>query len=197
MKTYLYLFILLGFTACKPKQDNVTQKAEFGIYETITINEVPLNILNKVDTSKIILEKKLDQPILGYILKSDEADISKLFINQDILLLRTVNTVDPDKKYQALVLLHSIPQISIEDINKTKNMGNIVEIRFNMNGARKWAETIQNNIGKMVAFTIDKKIYTLPLVNDRIDNGRALINGIDTEETAKKVSDLLNSSIQN
>jgi preprotein translocase subunit SecD len=67
-----------------------------------------------------------------------------------------------------------------------------VEIRFNLKGARKWAEMTRNNIGKTVAITIDDRVYALPTVMAEIKEGRAMISGLENEDTALKISEALN-----
>jgi len=66
-----------------------------------------------------------------------------------------------------------------------------------MKGDKKWAELTKNNIGKMVAFTIDDLIYTMLNIMTEIKTGEALINGLGNETNAKNISQALNTSISN
>jgi preprotein translocase subunit SecD len=50
----------------------------------------------------------------------------------------------------------------------------------------------RNNIGKTVAITIDDRVYALPTVMAEIKEGRAMISGLENEDTALKISEALN-----
>ncbi|MDD4501160.1 MAG: hypothetical protein PHP15_12315, partial [Bacteroidales bacterium] len=78
------------------------------------------------------------------------------------------------------------------DLKTAKPDKDVVEITFNLKGARKWAEMTRNNIGKTIAITINDRVYALPTVMAEIREGRAMISGLENEETALKISEALN-----
>ena len=77
------------------------------------------------------------------------------------------------------------------NIKKTKVNGSAVEIYFNLEGAKKWADLTKKSIGKQLAFVIDNHIYALPIITSEMKNGVALINGFNSEIEAKNISELL------
>ena len=85
-------------------------------------------------------------------------DLSK----ENFKIVKTFYSVDKEGKYLAVVAVKQNPEIIISDIYETVCKGQNIEIHFSSVGAMKWAEMTRNNIGKMVAFTIDNQIYTMP-----------------------------------
>ena len=190
------LVVVFALFSCNSGDNSKAQKVNFGIYETVKMNEMPGSVMDALKTTNINFESDSNLPIIGYVLNSDTTHIQVDFPQENIRLVKTIYTVDKEGKYNALVAIRQTASIDNSDIQKTKNMGTNVEIHFNMTGARKWAETIKNNQEKMMAFVIDHKIYSLPYVNGKINNGSALISGIENETTAKTISESLNMSIR-
>ena len=188
------LVLCLFFTGNAQNKPNV-HKVSFGIHETVKQKELPISFIETLKNTDIKFEKNTDASIIGYIEKSDalvnHIDLSK----ENFKIVKTFYPVDKDGKYFALVAVKRSSVIDISDIHNTECKGKNVQIHFNMKGARKWAELTKNNIGKMVAFTIDDLIYTMPLVNGEIRTGEALINGLENETVAKSISESLNSSV--
>lgn len=109
----------------------------------------------------------------------------------DIRLLQSLYPVDQEGIYYALIAVKGNPVIVNADIQKAKGKENSVELYFNLKGAQKWAEVTRNNIGKMIVFVIDNKIYTMPSIHQEIKNGTAVINGLENETFAKKIAESL------
>jgi preprotein translocase subunit SecD len=199
MKTTSFLTIMILFILCSCNSAEKTnaQKVNFGIYETIKIKDLPSSIIDSLKTKNIKLEKDEQQPIIGYILKSDSGIMKVACTKENIKLVKTAYPIDKEGKYYAIVALKGNPVISNSDIQKTKGKNQNVEIYFKLDGAKKWANLTKNSIGNAVAFIIDDQIYTMPKINAEIKNGAALINGLENETLAKKISTSLNSSISN
>lgn len=197
MKTtnLLTIAILFALHSCNSGEKSNAQKVRFGIYETVKVKEIPNSIIEMLKTTNIQFEKDKQLPIIGYILKTDSVHFQVDFSKENIKMVKTIYTIDKEGKYYALVAIKYKPVINNSDIQKTKSKKQNVEIYFNLNGSRKWADMTKNNIGNMVAFTIDEQIYSLPNVNGEIKSGIALISGLGNETIAKKLSDSLNSSI--
>ncbi len=194
MKNLILLVVVISMAlSCKSKEGHNSTNARFGIYETIRVKDIPSEVWPQLDTTGIHIEINKEQPIIGYIPKNEKDTFNLKIKNDNLMILKTVFTVDPNNKYLALVTVKPLPEITGQHIKTTKNIGKNVEIRFNMTGAKKWADMINKNPGNMVAFIINDLVYSLPVVNGAIDNGRALISGIDDEQTAKKISDMLNN----
>ncbi len=52
-----------------------------------------------------------------------------------------------------------------------------VDLQMNSQGAKVWKRITGDNIGKQVAIVLDGYVYSCPVVNDQIPNGRSSING--------------------
>ena len=67
-----------------------------------------------------------------------------------------------------------------------------VEVSINMNteGAKAWKRLTGDNIGRQVAIVLDNYVYSYPVVNDEIPNGRSQISG--GEMTVEEAQDLAN-----
>ncbi|MCW5781900.1 MAG: protein translocase subunit SecD [Nitrospirales bacterium] len=63
-------------------------------------------------------------------------------------------------------------RVTIGDFNEP-----IVSITFDSKGAREFDELTAANIGKRMAVVLDGKVYSAPVIRDRISGGRAIIEG--------------------
>ncbi|MDT3777970.1 protein translocase subunit SecD [Nitrospira sp. MA-1] len=63
-------------------------------------------------------------------------------------------------------------RVSIGEFNEP-----IVSITFDSKGAREFDELTAANIGKRMAVVLDGKVYSAPVIRDRISGGRAIIEG--------------------
>ncbi len=68
-----------------------------------------------------------------------------------------------------------------------------VQLKFNSEGSKKFAEITKRNVGKPVAIVLDDLIVTAPNVNEVILTGDAVISGTFTQEQAKTLSTQLNA----
>ena len=170
---------------------------EFGIYETVTLNELkPLS----ENLSRFIINQELsmDAPVLGYVSINNIAFFDSLFTEPNspkMNLMLTRPNPGPSGDSYAIISLKEEASIDISDISRTNPRFETVEIRFTSQGTRKWADMTNANTGKIIAFTVNREVWSLPMVNAEIRNGMAIIGGIENEETAKKLSELLNSAI--
>lgn len=67
----------------------------------------------------------------------------------------------------------------------------VVDMQMDSQGARDWKAMTEKNKGKVVAVTLDNRVYTAPTVNEVIPNGRTQISGNFTQEEAKDLVDVL------
>ena len=70
---------------------------------------------------------------------------------------------------------------------------NIPEVSMNMNadGARKWSRITGANIGKPVAIVLDGFVYSYPVVQNKISNGRSSISGLEDVAEAEDLVNIL------
>lgn len=80
------------------------------------------------------------------------------------------------------------------DIDQTTNLSAsaIINLEFNPDGAKKFKEITKRNVGKMLITKLDDEIVNTATVRSEIDGGKAVIEGIETKEEAKKTARLIN-----
>lgn len=67
-----------------------------------------------------------------------------------------------------------------------------VDLQMNSQGAKTWKRITGDNVGKQVAIVLDGYVYSFPVVNDEIPNGRSSISGGGmTVEEAKDLANIL------
>lgn len=68
-----------------------------------------------------------------------------------------------------------------------------IEIKFKKNYMAGWAEMTGNHKGEVIALLIDHQVYSAPIVNEKIVNGRASIGGPFTNKQAEIISGIITS----
>ena len=84
----------------------------------------------------------------------------------------------------------------LKDAKTTVNQGGEgaeVNIEFDKEGSRLFAEATQANIGKPISIVLDKKVVSAPTVNEAITGGSARITGNFTAKEAEDLAVLLRS----
>lgn len=77
-------------------------------------------------------------------------------------------------------------RVTIGDFNEP-----IVSITFDSKGAREFDGLTAANIGKRMAVVLDGKVYSAPVIRDRISGGRAIIEGTFTTAEANDLAVVL------
>jgi preprotein translocase subunit SecD len=67
----------------------------------------------------------------------------------------------------------------------------VVNFRFNSNGARKFAEATQQNVGKPFAIVLDNQVVSAPVIREPILGGQGQISGNFTVQQANDLAILL------
>ena len=198
MKIVSLLSILFLYTliACDSGVKPEGQKATFGIYEIVRISEIPDSIIVFLKTLKVQIEDNPQEPIIGFISKTDTLALLVDLSNENLKLVRTVFTVDIGQKHHAVFAIRSKPAIDNSHIKKTSTSGNSVVIRFTTEGAREWSRLTKINLGNVVVFVIDNQVYSMPVIRAEIKNGVAVIQNLPSEKTANNISKALNSGIR-
>ena len=198
MKTMnLFLVFWLIISSACTGQVNKNENAQksgvtFGIYETIMPDKLPVAIMDSLLRMGLQDEKDDHQPTLGYMTKMGCADLQSASPDASVKLIKTFYTVDKEHKYHGIVAVKPGILLDNSAIQKAVQINNTVEIHFNLEGAKAWAEITRKNTGKIVVFVIDDEVYALPYINDEIRSGVAQIGGLESEELAKKIADKLN-----
>jgi preprotein translocase subunit SecD len=66
-----------------------------------------------------------------------------------------------------------------------------VSIRFNKKGARLFEKITEENVKKRLAIVLDKKVYSAPVIQEKIGGGQAQITGRFTADEAKDLAIIL------
>lgn len=197
MKVIFYSLIVSSilFASCNSKKKSTAQNVSFGLYETVRIIDLPASLFDSIKISSIKPQYDKGLPIVGYLTREDFVKFQSDYSRNSLRFLRTAYPVDPEGKYYAVVAVKYPSIIGNADVSDVKNEDKKAILHFNMSGAGKWANVTKNNVGKMVAFVIDDLVYSTPEVNAEIKSGTAMINGFPDQESARKISDALNSSL--
>jgi preprotein translocase subunit SecD len=67
----------------------------------------------------------------------------------------------------------------------------IVQFKFNTNGARRFAQATQENVGRPFAIVLDNEVISAPVIREPILGGQGQISGSFTPESANDLSILL------
>lgn len=189
-------FLMILFS-CKTETNTKGEKVEFGIHEVVQSNEIAIPIIDTLKSMGVNIESNPQKPILGYITKEDSLIFQLDLSEENFKLAKIISMIDEEQKYCAIAGIRPKSVMSMSFIKKTKANGNNVEIYFNLDGAKEWADFTKQNIGKSIAFTIDNQIYSMPLINGEIKHGIAMITGLKDEIHSKHISESLNISISN
>lgn len=73
------------------------------------------------------------------------------------------------------------------------NLGPIVALEFDKEGAKIFEELTEKNIGRPIAVFLDNELVTMPTVQTKIEGGKAQITGQFTIEEAKKLVERFNA----
>ncbi|MDY4942102.1 MAG: protein translocase subunit SecDF [Candidatus Limisoma sp.] len=139
-----------------------------------------------------------DTAAVNAILRSDAA---KRILPTNLKCAWSVKAIDAKERFYQLVSLktqNGKPRLGgdvvVDASSDFDNMqGNVVSMSMNNEGARRWAQITQENIGKQVAIVLDDQVYSFPTVNSVIEGGRSQITGQFTPEEATDLANVLKS----
>jgi SecD/SecF fusion protein len=153
--------------------------------------------------AQIAYVKQEDKEKVKSILK--RKDIQALF-PQDLAFMWSANIEKTDQAGKELNYV--LYAVKIPDNGKAKvggkdvknatigidqTYGSItVDVSMTVDGAEKWGQMTTENVGKMVAITMDSLVYSAPRVNEPILGGNTQISGNFTKADAEDLSGLLN-----
>jgi SecD/SecF fusion protein len=154
--------------------------------------------------------KFIESPVVGYAKARDTA-----LVNNYLNLADVKNTFPPDVEFMwgaktvgetgNVYELYAIrkpfgkqdAELTGESVTNSRNdidqMGKpTVYMTMNNSGSRKWADMTGRNVGKFVAITVDKQVYSAPVVQNKIDGGSTQIQGSFSVEEAGDLAKILN-----
>ncbi len=154
-------------------------------------------------------------PMIGYIAKKDTAKLNK-YLQMDVVRNKFPNNVkflygaeqkelrrDPNAplRLYAIKTAPGAEESRLEgdrvtdarmDYNPLTGQPE-VSMEMDASGARIWKKMTGDNKGRFVAVVLDDKVYSAPIVNDEIPNGRTSISGGFTAEEATDLANILKS----
>lgn len=138
------------------------------------------------DTSKV--NTYLNRPEIKAVLPSNIKFIwayKGFGENDNAVVLHAIKTSKDGKA--------SLEGDKVTDAKRDISQTGQVEVSMNMNaeGARIWKNLTKNNIGKCVAIVLDDIVYSSPVVQNEIPNGRSSISGTFTNEEASDLANIL------
>ena len=68
-----------------------------------------------------------------------------------------------------------------------------VELQFDKKGTEAFANATKANVGKQIGIYMDEDLISNPVVQQEINGGTAVINGMQSQEEAKELSDKINA----
>ena len=127
----------------------------------MAVDEDRINLLDSMDSNEA---KKFGDVILPFINNPDSK-----------ILLKEIAILDGSQITDARVMYDGA----------TNNP--IVSFTLNYSGSRIFADFSGNNIGKRLAIVLDNKVYSAPVINERIGGGTGQISGNFTLEEASNI----------
>lgn len=167
-------------------------------------------VLQAVDTPEL----KVDDDAVNRAVKIIERRVNELGLTEpviqrqgkDRIIVELPGEKDPEKAV-AMIGRTALMQFKddkgnvvlsgkdLKDARANMSQGNaaIVNIEFNDEGGKKFAELTSRNIGRKIAIELDGKVLTAPVVQEAITGGRAQISGQRDMEEAEHLAILLRS----
>ncbi|KKQ90301.1 MAG: hypothetical protein UT11_C0009G0004 [Berkelbacteria bacterium GW2011_GWA2_38_9] len=181
------------------------------------------HLVYEADLSKLAKDTDKDQAISGAIsvltdringLGVAEATIQPTTVgNKEAIIIELPGVNDLDKAKQ---LIGSTAKLEFKDPNgvvvaegsdlvpgaaqvtfnqQQKGIANspVVDITFNSKGKNKFAQATSSNVGKIITIELDGKVISSPTVQTAITDGKAIITGDFTVDSAKFLAIQLNA----
>ncbi|HRS53481.1 MAG TPA: protein translocase subunit SecDF [Bacteroidales bacterium] len=147
-------------------------------------------------------------PVVGNAAIMDTAKINhilkfgynKSIFPKELKLLWTVKPFDDKKSRLQLIAIKAPgdgkPPLTGEKVvdarqDFSQDGKNEITMIMNSSGATIWKNLTKNNIGKAIAIVLDDYVYSYPIVQTEIPNGRSSITGNFTLEEAKDLANIL------
>lgn len=143
------------------------------------------NILER----EVTVEKQEGRILVRFPWKSDEKDFDP---QQAIAELgETAKLTFRDENNKVLVEGQDVSSSSVVQSRDTRAYE--VELHFNKNGTEKFAKATQDNLGRNIGIYMDDTLISNPVVQQKIEGGEAVINGMASRDEAQALSDKINA----
>lgn len=95
-------------------------------------------------------------------------------------------TTAPQAVYHTIMTGKDLKTVSVGTDSSTGEV--VINFVLSSDGAGIFGEHTKNNVGKILAITLDKRVISAPSINSEIPNGQGMINGSFTAETANALA---------
>lgn len=147
-------------------------------------------------------------PLIGYAYAKDTAKINEYFrltqdLFRDVKFLWSAKPIANTRNVYELIALKVNPLTNKaplegdvivnarQDVDQYGNV--IVDMQMNSEGAKIWKDLTAKNIGRSIAIVLDNLVYSYPVMQSEIPNGRSQISGNFTIEEAQDLATVLNA----
>lgn len=147
-------------------------------------------------------------PLIGYAYAKDTAKINEYLrltqdLFRDVKFVWSAKPIANTRNVYELVALKVNPLTnkaplegdvivnSRQDVDQYGNV--IVDMQMNSEGAKVWKDLTAKNLGRSIAIVLDNLVYSYPVVQSEIPNGRSQISGNFTVEEAQDLATVLNA----
>jgi len=147
-------------------------------------------------------------PLIGYAYAKDTAKINEYLrltqdLFRDVKFVWSAKPIANTRNVYELVALKVNPLTnkaplegdvivnSRQDVDQYGNV--IVDMQMNSEGAKIWKDLTAKNLGRSIAIVLDNLVYSYPVVQSEIPNGRSQISGNFTVEEAQDLATVLNA----
>ena len=203
-----------GLIRLKPTQPAILERIRQSVDQSIQIVERRVNELGTVEPS--IQRQGLDRILVQVPGLQDPSRLKELLGKTAKLTFRMVDQTTPvDQAQQGRVppeseillgsksegktpyLIERRVLVSGEDLTDAqpgfdqRNGEPIVTFRFNNNGARRFANVTQENVGRPFAIVLDNEVISAPVIREPILGGSGQISGSFTVQAANDLAILL------
>ncbi len=175
------------------------------VFEADGVTEEPAE--EELETAREVMEMRLDAANItdrevtidrdgGYIIvrfpwKSDEED----FDPEDAIaeLGEMAKLTFRDSEGNILIDGKNVSGSSVQKDTSTAGQSYVVALNFDEQGARQFEKATGSMIGEHIGIYMDDELISDPVVEAKISGGQAVINGMESFEEAKTLSDKINA----
>lgn len=168
--------------------DRVPTEQELSVAREVL--EMRLDAQNITDR-EVTVDKSAGYVIVRFPWKSDEKDFDPETAISELGEMAQLTFRDEDGN--VLIEGKNVKSSSVVKDTSGVKQEYVVELIFDNEGAKLFEEITGAMIGRQMGIYMDDRLISNPVVEDRIAGGQAVINGMDSYEEAKTLSDQINS----
>src|SRR5499426_317134 len=182
-----------GLIQLRPTDAALTERIRQAVEQSIQIVDRRVNELGTVEPS--IQRQGVDRILVQVPGLQDPTRLKELLGKTAKLTFRLVDVTAKEGKQPYLIKKQVM--VSGEDLTDAqpgfdqRTSEPIVTFRFNNNGARRFAQVTQENVGRPFAIVLDNEVISAPVIREPILGGSGQISGSFSVEQANDLAILL------